>query len=406
MSTTELNQSFPSYDLLSRLFPYYEQLRDVAPVQHLPERNEYLVSRHEDVQYALRNTDIFSTALVETPSLDYEDGRPLLNVDPPDHTAVRALASPPFTPRRLREITPLIQSHVDHLIDTFIDRGEVDFVEDFAFQLPIRIICDLMALPLEGPEFDAITVWSRVDRSNTEYFPESGDFNDKKAEIQRIADNMIEYIADIVRQRAEEPGDDLISEMIQRQIAEDGELAVGSMTSISAELLAGGVTTTAHMMASAMMLLIGHPEWLAKTIADPSLIPPLFEETLRLEAPVQWRARVTKQDVELSGVKIPKGARVLLLFASGSRDEEAFEDAKTFCPARPHRELKRHFGFGYGQHFCLGAPLARIEATLAFESFFERTKNIQTVDELNDFDPIEHLHFRAPRKVYLRFEKA
>jgi cytochrome P450 len=405
VATPELNEVYPSYELQNCPFPFFERLRAEAPVYLVPGRGDYLVSRHEDVAFALRRTDIFSTALVDAPGLDYQDGRPLLHFDPPDHTAIRLLAAPPFTPRRLRGIAPMIQQHVDDLIDSFIDRGELDFIEDFAFILPIKVISSLMNLPLEGPEFDAVGLWSRVDRSNTQYFPEGCEFDAKKAEIRRVAGNMLEHLAGIVKERYESPGDDIISEMVQRQVEQDGELDLGTMTSVTAELLAGGVTTTAHMMGSAMMLLIKHPEQFEKVLADYALIPSLLEETLRLEAPVQWRARVAKQEVELAGVTIPAGARVLLLFASGSRDEKAFGDPAEFCPQRTHRELKKHFGFGYGQHFCLGGPLARLEGKLAFETFLRRTKNVATVEELNDFTPIDILHFRAPRTVHLRFDR-
>jgi cytochrome P450 len=406
MATTELNEVYPSYEHLECPFPLFERLRSEAPVYKVPGREEYLVSTHKDVAFALRRTDLFTTGTLTAPGLDYKGGTTILNTDPPEHTAKRLLAAPPFTPRRLKQITPMIQQHVDELIDSFIDRGEVDFAEDFAFLVPIKVISGLMGLPLEGPEFEAVMQWSRVDRSNTQYFPEGEEFDARKAEIKRIVDNMLEYLSGVVQERYENPGDDIVSELAQRQVERDGELDIGNMTTIVSELLAGGVTTTAHMMGSAMMLLIQNPERLAEVQADYSLIPPMLEETLRLEAPVQWRARITSQDVELSGVTIPGGSRVLLLFASGSRDEHAISDATDFCPARPHRELKRHFGFGYGAHFCLGAPLARIEGKLSFESFFRRTKNIAPIEGRNDFAPIEHLHFRAPRAVYLRFEKA
>jgi cytochrome P450 len=406
MATTELNEIYPSYEHLECPFPLFERLRDEAPVYKVPGRDEYLVSRHKDVAFALRRTDLFTTGTLTAPGLDYKGGTTILNTDPPEHTAKRLLATPPFTPRRLRQVTPLVQQHVDELIDTFIDSGEVDFVEDFSFLLPIKVISSMMGLPLEGAEFEAVAQWSRVDRSNTQYFPEGSEFDAKKAEIQRIVDNMLEYLAGVIQSRHENPGDDIVSELVQRQVERDGSLDLGNLTTIVSELLAGGVTTTAHMMGSAMMLLIQHPDQLEQVRADYALIPPMLEETLRLEAPVQWRARITSQEVELSGVTVPAGARVLLIFASGSRDGDAIADAAEFCPARPHRELKRHFGFGYGAHFCLGAPLARLEGKLGFESFFTRTKNIAPVEGRNDFAPIEHLHFRAPKTVHIRFDKA
>jgi cytochrome P450 len=404
MAATELNEVFPSHEVAACPFPFYERLRTEAPVYKVPGRDEYLVSRHADIAYALREAKIFSTALVEAPGLDYEGGRPILHFDPPEHTAKRLLAAPLFMPRRLPAYEPIIQQHVDDLMETFIDRGEVDFAEEFAYLLPTRVICSLLDLPLDGPEYEAIRQWSRVDRSNTRYF--TGALEGKKAETERIMGNMLEYIAGIVRERAESPGDDMISELIQAQVEADGEAHLGFTTTVAAELLAGGVSTTANMMGSAMVLLTQHPEQFAQVLDDHKLIPWLLEETLRLEAPVQWRARITTEDVELSGVEIPKGSRVLLLFASGSRDEDAFEDAPAFCPTRSHRELKRHFGFGYGEHFCLGAPLARLEATIALQTFFTRTTNIRNVPEKSDFATIEHLHFRAPRKVWLSFDNA
>jgi cytochrome P450 len=403
-STDHVAQVYPSFDLLECPYPFFAQLRTDAPVYKLPDRDEYVISRHEDIALALRRSDLFS-AEIASPSLDYKGGKHILGTDPPEHTAKRKLASRPFTPKRLREIEPMIQRHIDRLIDGFVGRGEVDFVEDFAFLIPIYVITELMGLRQEGPEFELLQAWSRADRSNSAYFPEGGEFEQRKRQTENLIDDMLEYLAGVVRSRHEAPGPDIISELVELQVEADGELDLPNLTSITAELVAGGVTTTAHMMASAMMLLLQNPAQLAKVQSDFSLIPPMLEETLRVESPVQWRARIAATDVEIGGTRIPKGSRVLLLLAAGNRDEACFHAAEAFDFERPRRELKEHFGFGYGTHFCLGAPLGRLEGKLAFETFLSRTTNIRPVEAKNDFRPIEHLHFRAPTAVYLTFDR-
>jgi cytochrome P450 len=177
------------------------------------------------------------------------------------------------------------------------------------------------------------------------------------------------------------------------------------LVTICTELLSGGVVTTAQMMVNAMLLLLENPEQMAPVRADFSLIPWMFEEALRVESPVQSLTRVCVADCEIGGVKIPAGAKVLMVFGSANRDPERFPYADTFDVSRPHDQLKAHFGFGSGRHFCLGAPLARREGEIAFQHLFGRLGQIRLAEGRNDFRHIASTHFRALRSLYLEFDR-
>jgi len=172
----------------------------------------------------------------------------------------------------------------------------------------------------------------------------------------------------------------------------------------SSVILIGGVLTPAHMMASAMMLLVENPDQLAAVTADPALIPRALEESLRLEAPDQFMPRYVSRDTELGGVEIPAGSLVLLLYASANRDEANFAEAGAFDVRREN--AKQHLAFGKGIHFCLGAPLARMMGRCAFESLLSRLANIRLAPDAGEIEPLESIFNRAPRALPLVFDRA
>ncbi|MDX6507568.1 MAG: hypothetical protein QOG06_2212, partial [Gaiellaceae bacterium] len=356
---------YPSPALRDCPYPFFEQARTEAPVYKSPHRDEYLVFGHEEIEYVLRHHELYSEELPEGTLMDCGAETMISAVPPPKHTAMRRLASRPFTPGRLRAVEPQVRRIVDELIDGFLDRGEVELMHDFALLLPAILTCELMDLPTEGPEWELILgQWAGTidgaDNMNEEYWP-----------------GLVEYFEGKVRERLEQPGDDIISELIRLQVDEDGAPNVPYLTVIATELMVGGAGTTGLMIVNAMWLLLEHPDQLELVRSDFSLIPAMLEESLRVESVILDRERIEAVDTVLGGVAFPAGARLRLVLGSGNRDERVFADADRFDVTRRHTELKQHFGFGYGIHFCLGAPLARLEGQVAFEQLFTRLDNLR-----------------------------
>ncbi len=394
--------SYPSPELLECPYPFFEQAREHSPVYQDPATGMYLVFRHEDIAFALQNDHIFTAV---NGSIGYQGALMISATRPPEHKPIRDLAYRPFTPARLRSYEPMVSAYTDELIDRFIAAGEVELVDQFAIPLPGLVICRLMGLPTAGDEFE--TILDRMSMRSTDHRHRSLVTTGTAAAAgQAIAggiEGVHEYMRGELLERRAHPGEDVLSEVVTRA---DG-LELERLVTICTELLAGGLLTTAQMIANGMMLLLHHPEQMEKVLAEPAQrIPWLLEETLRLESPVQSRERITAKDVELSGVRIPAGSPVLLVHASGNRDPRRFSDAERFDLDRPRKQLKQHFGFGLGRHFCLGAPLARMEGTIAFARLFDRLRNIGLAEDKNDFCHIDFTHFRAVRQLHIVFDPA
>ena len=390
-------EKYPSLELNECPYPFFDRVREEAPVYRDPDTGVYLVFRHEDIAFALRNHELFVGV---NGHFSYGGVAMISATEPPEHKAVRDLAFRSFTPARLRSYEALVREQTELLIDAFAARGEVELVDEFAVPLPGRVICHLLGLPTEGDVFEAILDDLSLRGPERSRGPAAAQIRGASEDLSWIHDLMREEIL----ARHETPRDDVLGELTARQIGQDGELNVPLLVTIAAELLAGGILTTGQMITSGMVMLLHHPGQLDRVRADHALIPGLLEETLRAESPVQFQPRIATRDVELGGVRIPAGADVLLVFASGNRDSRRFPHANEFDVGRPRDELKDHFGFGYGIHFCLGAPLARMEGRIAFERLFGRLPNLRAAPGKNDFRHIDRAHFRAFRRVHLEFD--
>lgn len=393
--------TYPSAELVECPYPFFDRARDEQPVRYDHDTGLYQIFRHEDIMFVLRHAEIFPHT-GESLGISYE-GVPMISATgPPEHTAMRRLAFGPFKPGRLKTYEPMINEFTDDLIDRFIGKGSLEFVDEFAIPLPARVTCRLFGFPEEGPEFDFI-----VDRMSMKSSDKPG-VTDRGLGVERHSGryDIHEYMRNALVSRYEQPTDDVLSELVHTQVDRDGTFNLAYLVTICTELLSGGVVTTAQMMVNAMLLLLEHPDQMAKVRSDYSLIPWMFEETLRLESPVQSLTRVCVSDCELSGVTIPAGSKVLMVFGSGNRDPERFPEPERFDVERARDQLKVHFGFGYRLHFCLGAPLARREGDIAFRHLFTRLGDIRLADGKNDFLHIASTHFRALRALHLEFDRA
>ncbi|HEV7657716.1 MAG TPA: cytochrome P450 [Mycobacteriales bacterium] len=293
-------------------------------------------------------------------------GNNMLLADAPEHTRLRNLVSRAFLPRRMEPLRPRIQEITDDLIDALPDSGEADLMAGFAFPLPLRVICEFLAVPPEDrPRFQS---WGEVLSRDPS---ETGEW----AVRRRAANAEVEqYFAKVLAHRREHPGEDLISELV-RAADEEGTFTETELVSTLTLLVIAGHKTTANLVGNGSQALLRNPDQLARLRADPELVVPAIEEFLRFEGPVErGTMRVAVEDMQLGGVDIPKASFVHLSMCAADRDPDAFPDPHRLDIARTPN---RHLGFGHGAHFCLGAPLARIEGQIAFTTLLRRLPGLE-----------------------------
>jgi cytochrome P450 len=384
-------------------YPFYAALRREAPVHELPARGLRVVSRHADVLHVLSRPELFSSAAMATAVVrpaqystregsdwNPEEGVSIVGTDGARHARLRGVLSRGFTPGRLAALAPRVHEIAHALATPLLARGSCEFLADFAVPLPVTVIAELLGVDAERR--DDFKRWS--DAALRGVF-EPVDEAEARA-IGELLGEMGEYFDDVVAERRLRPGPDVISELLRAE-AEHGALSATEVKSWVFTLLVAGSVTTTHLIANALLALLGHPAELAAVQGDASLVPGLVEEALRFDAPVQMLFRTATEDVELAGAKIPKGAVVAPLFGSANRDERVFPDPDRFDPRRRARE---HLAFGHGVHHCLGAALARIEARAALEVWLPRLREPALEEPVRR---LRSLVFRGPERLPLRF---
>ena len=403
--------AYPSPEIVESPYEFYRILHAQRPVHRLPGSQTYLVTRYEEVAFAARHPELFSSkikvgkgeGLDPNPYLQAlaEEGNPVYpginEIDPPAHTAYRRLAFASFTPGRLRAYETMIEEIVDMLIDGFAERGEVEFVREFANPLPMYVICDLLGFPRE--RLDDFKRWS-------DHFSEINVpmvLPERVPMLQQSTREFVSYMRGEIKGREERPTGDILSAIVNHPDRASLGFDVDELVSFGRILLIAGNETTAHMLSTSMLLLMQNPQVLAQVRTDESLTRRLFEEALRIESPVQWLQRICLVDTELGGVSIPKGSRVFMMWGAANRDETVFPDAGSFNLMRAN--LKDHMAFGFGIHFCLGAPLARMEGRIALRRLLARMENIRLAPGRNDFmhAPFPPL-FRGLNHLHLDFD--
>ena len=375
---------FLSPDFLRNPYPAFQMLRANAPILKT-EMGFWVASRYDDVTAILRDKR-FGKCFVER--IEHQYGGEVWNepvyasmrnwmlvMDPPDHTRLRKLVARAFTPRRLKDLRPRIQQLVDDSLDAVQDRGKMDFLADFAYPLPVHVICDMLGIPVEDRNwfFDGSRVSGRLI-DPTPMTPE------ELKEVNEGHAVQVAFFRDLFERRRKEPGEDITSELLSA--AEDGEkLSEDELIGNIILLFGAGHETTVNMLGNGMLHLLSNPEEWEKLKADPSLVPSAVEEMLRFDSSVQMTGRVAFEDVEISGVTIPKGEQVLTLLGAANRDPEQYDDPEGF---RVDRQNVQPTSFGGGIHHCLGAPLARLEGEIALSTLIKRLPNIRLAnDELD-----------------------
>ena len=343
-------------------FPHYEHMRAAAPVFQDEQSGSWHVFRYDDVQRVLSEHATFSSRMGgDNPSGSGQlFASSLITADPPRHRQLRSLVTQAFTPKAVDALAPRIAAITSELLDGITERdGSADLIQDLAYPLPVIVISELMGIPAQDRE--RFKHWSDTIVSQTRTGP-GGDSQDP------TTSEMVEYFLALIDHRRSHPGADLISSLLSAEI-EGQKLSVPELLGFCALLLVAGNETTTNLIGNAVLCLAESPGSLERLLEEPALLPQTLEEVLRFRSPVQSMYRVSVAETEVAGQRIPAGAPIVAWIGSANRDERQFERPAEFDV---DRSPNRHLAFGHGIHFCLGAPLARLEARIALEALLSR----------------------------------
>ncbi len=382
--STEFNPLSPEFQ--ANPYPYYEMLRANAPVFFWPNWGIWFLTRYDDNVAAFKDArlahEIERVLTREERGLQPEpepDVAPLVSMqqswllfrDPPDHTRLRGLVHKAFTPRVIESLRSRTQGITDQLIDTALANGGMDLVKDFAVPLPVTVIAEMLGIP--PADYPIFSGWSR-DLAFTLEMTESHEVYQRgaKATVELSA-----YLRELINACRIQPKDDLISALVAAE-AEGDKLTEDEMVGTLELLLVAGHETTVNLIGSGMLALLRHPDQWEKFKADPALVKSTTEELLRYDSPVQMTSRWILEDMEFLGQKMHRGQQVAMLIGAANHDPERFVDPGTLDITR---DPNPHIAFGNGIHFCLGAPLARMESQIAFATLARRLPDLKLVTD-------------------------
>ena len=367
------------FDLGFRSDPYptYAALREQDPV-HRTGMGAWALLRYRDCALALTDPRFGSQSPPElrTSSALPDDhplvvlGNSMLFLDPPEHTRLRGIVSRTFTRRAVDALVPRVERLVDELCDVAAQRGEIDVVDDFAYPLPISVMCELLAIP--DDDVAGFRQWSRDLAGVVDIPTDLGVI----ARGAKAGEWFIDYFHDLIPKRRATPGDDLLSALIAAE-DEGGRLSHDELLATCVQLVFAGHETTQNLISNGLLALLQQREQFERLHEDPALIRTGIEELLRYDSPAQVSARWAKTDVEIEGRVIKPGEPVLVFLGAGNRDPEQFDDPDSVDVGRTEN---KHLSFGGGVHFCLGGPLARMEARIAIAELVRRLPDMQLVD--------------------------
>ncbi|GHE15812.1 cytochrome P450 [Streptomyces alanosinicus] len=371
-------------------YPLYAELREAGPVVQQAD-GSYLIGTYHEIAALLHDPRMSADPRTRG---EVAHKPPFLRLDDPEHHRLRTLAmrpfGPPHSPRRVDSMRGEIDRITRELLQSFEAGRQIDIVDDFAYPLPVTVICRLLGVPREDePLFRA---WSDALVAAADVRPEDDSAEEDKAGDQARME-MGGYLVNLAEQRRGDPGDDMLSAFVnepdpalrltQEELAETAVL-----------LLIAGHETTVNLITNGSLTLLRHPEQLDRLRREPELLPRAVEELLRYEPPVHMRGRVPHADIDVAGTEIPQHASVILALASGNRDPMRFDEPDRFDPARPDNQ---HLGFGSGIHLCYGGPLARIEAQAALGALLPHLGGASLVEDPPPYR--QNAMLRGPRHL-------
>jgi cytochrome P450 len=352
-------------------YPFYRRLREKEPIHQSP-MGFWVLTRYEDCVAVLRDARFGREEFQQMLSSVYGDEtekpalpRSMLFRDPPDHTRLRGLVSKAFTPRMIETMRDHIQEIVDRLLDRVQDAGRMDVMEDLAYPLPVTVICEMLGVPVD--DHASIRGWSAdIARSlDAIGLPSDQEIVERGRKSRRA---LADYFRRLVPERRARPQQDLLSGLIAAEEQGD-KLSSDEVIAMCLLLFIAGHETTVNLIGNGTLALLRHPDQLQRLRREPGLIGNAVEELLRYDSPVQRTARITATDAEVAGQPMPKGTMVITALGAANRDPAQFSDPDVLDVARKD---PRHISFGFGIHFCLGAPLARVEGQLALGTLLRR----------------------------------
>lgn len=365
-------------ELVANPFELFALLRSSSAVIPLPfplgDHQTWMVTRMDEAVQVLKDQGGFTVnpasigidspfgkSTTETSNVPtFFTSRTMLTVDEPDHRRLRLLVSKAFTPRYIEGLRPRVQEIADTLLDRVQEQGQMELVKDYAFPLPINVIAEMLGIP--ESDWGQIRTWSQA-------LAQGLSIGRRDPGIEAPLSAFGAYTARLVAEKRQQPGDDLISQMITLEEAGD-RLSEAELLSTISLLIFAGHETTSNLIATGSLMLLDHPNQLERLKADPRLVPAAVEELLRFNGPATIAGpRFAKQDIELAGQQIKRGDILFAVLASANRDESQFTQPEELDIART---LNRHIAFGQGIHTCLGAPLARLEGEMAFTTLLRR----------------------------------
>ncbi len=384
------SEPFFTPELIANPYPIYQRLRTADPVHWDEPSKAWIVTRYDDVAAGLRNP-LLSSARTESlrrqradPELDemYDSLKlTMLNNDPPTHTRLRGLVSKAFTPRAVESLTGPIQQRVDGFLEAAQQKGRMEVIQDLAYPLPVLVIAHMLGVP--AADMARFKHWSDEQALLSKGQP-SGE------EVRRAwhaRQQLHAYFQGVAAQRRAHPEQDLITALVQAEEAGDRLTEAELLNNLSLLLGAGNETTT-NLIGNGLKALLEHPEQFRKLRDQPALVESAVEELLRFDSPVQFTSRIALQDLTLRDRQIRKGDRLVLVTGAANRDPERFPEPDRLDIARKDNH---HVAFGAGPHFCLGAPLARLEARLAFTALLKRFPGLRLEGGALQYHPNNNL---------------
>ncbi len=381
MADVQFNPMDPEF--VADPYPMYQRLQADDPVHHSP-LGFWVLTRYADVIASLRDPRLIKEPIAAFVAARFGMqvppglGLSMLDRDPPDHTRLRGLVSKAFTPKALERLRPDIQRIVDGLLDAVDGHGEMDLIDEFAYPLPVNVICDMLGVPVKDHE--RFKQWGLDIARGLDAImlpPESEVAQRSMAGRRALA----AYFRELIAQRRASPRDDMLSALIAAEEAGD-KLNEDELLATCILLLVAGHETTVNLIGNGTLALLRHPAELRRLRDDPRIIGTAVEELLRFDGPVQRTARIPSEDIVIGGRTIPKGEMVMPFLGAADRDAAQFPDPQRLDLTRADN---RHIAFGMGIHFCLGAPLARMEGQIAINTLLQRLPKLALATDKPEF---------------------